>query len=54
MKAFLAGIAAMALIGAGAWVVLNKGYDFSSAKVYTTQTPGAVRLSPNEGRGDNG
>ncbi len=55
MKAFLAGIAATALIGVGAWAVLNKVYDYSSATVYTTKTPGAVRLSPDEGGGgDNG
>ncbi|MCA1297277.1 hypothetical protein [Stappia indica] len=49
MKAFLSAVVVMAAIGIGAWAVLNKGFDYSSSAVYTTQTPGAVRLSPGDG-----
>ncbi|MBA5776616.1 hypothetical protein H2509_05695 [Stappia sp. F7233] len=48
MKAFLAGLAAMAVIGVAAWAVLTKAYDYSSASVYTSANPGAVRLSPSD------
>ncbi|GGE77304.1 hypothetical protein H1W37_00720 [Stappia taiwanensis] len=49
MKAFLSAVVVMAAIGIGAWAVLNKGFDYSSSAVYTTETPGAVRLSPGDG-----
>jgi hypothetical protein len=50
MKAFLCAMAALAVIGVGAWAYLTRGVDFSSASVYSTSTPGAVRLSPDSGK----
>ncbi|WP_156884429.1 hypothetical protein [Stappia stellulata] len=48
MKAFVAAVIAVAVIGVGSWAVLTRGLDYSAASVYTTSTPGAVRLSSGE------
>lgn len=53
MKAFVAAVFAAAVISVGAWAVLNKGLDYSSASTFTSHNPGAVRLSP-AGGGPNG
>jgi len=46
MNAFLSGLAAMAVIGVGAWYILNHQMDYSSTAVNTSATDGAVRLDP--------
>lgn len=46
MKAFVCAVIVAGVIGVGAWAVLNKGLDYSSATIYTSHNPGAVRLSP--------
>jgi hypothetical protein len=48
MKAFVAAIIAVAVIGVGSWGVLTRGLDYSAASVYSTSTPGAVRLPSGE------
>lgn len=50
MKAFLSAMVALVVIGTGAWAYLTRELDYSSASVYTTQTTGAVRLSPDSGK----
>lgn len=50
MKAFLSAIVALAVIGTGAWAYLTHGLDYSAAAIYSTDTPGAVRLSPGDGK----
>ncbi|MCA1241000.1 hypothetical protein LC092_00965 [Stappia stellulata] len=49
MKAFVAAIIAVAVIGTGAWAFLTHGLDYSASAVYSTNTPGAVRLSSGDG-----
>ncbi len=48
MKAFVIGMAAMGVIGIGAWFLLTQEMDFSSAAVHQSDN-GSVRLSPNMG-----
>lgn len=50
MKAFLSAIVALAVIGTGAWAFLTRELDYSSASVYSSHNPGAVRLSPDSGK----
>lgn len=50
MKAFLSGVAAMAVIGVGAWYILNHQMDYSSTAVNTSVNEGAVRLDPGMGK----
>lgn len=50
MKAFLSALVALAVIGTGAWAYLTRGLDYSAASIYSTGTPGAVRLSPDSGK----
>lgn len=47
MKAFVAGLAAMAIIGVAAWYVLTHQFDYSAMTVFTSQKNDAVRLDPN-------
>ncbi len=53
MKAFVAGVIAMTVISVAAWAVLTHVVDRSSASVYTSKQPGAVRLSSGEGDHDD-
>ena len=48
MKAFVLGLAVMAIIGVGAWAILSLEMDFSSSAVYQSDN-GSVRLSPGMG-----
>ncbi|WP_186389614.1 hypothetical protein [Stappia sp. TSB10P1A] len=50
MKAFVSALVALVVIGTGAWAYLTRELDYSSASVYTSQTAGAVRLSPDSGK----
>lgn len=43
MKAFVSGIFAMAVIGVGAWYVLNHQLDYSASTIHTTPN-NSVRL----------
>ncbi len=50
MKAFVAGLCAMAVIGVGAWYVLTQQLDYSSTSINTTQND-SVRLDPSMNSG---
>ena len=43
MKAFVMGVAAMVVIGVGAWFVLTQQMDFSSSATFQSEN-GSVRL----------
>ncbi|MFD1694698.1 hypothetical protein [Roseibium aestuarii] len=49
MTAFLSSLAAMVVIGVGAWVVLTQELDYSSVSTYQSHNPSAVRLDPGMG-----
>ncbi|WP_293721510.1 hypothetical protein [Stappia sp.] len=50
MKAFACAVIAVAVIGVGAGLFLSYGLDYSSATIYSSDNPGAVRLSPGDGK----
>ncbi|MBO0345039.1 hypothetical protein [Roseibium limicola] len=54
MTAFLSSLVVTAVIGIGAWALLTQEFDYSSSRVYQSQNPDAVRLSPGMGERPTG
>lgn len=49
MTAFLSSLAAMVVIGIGAWAFLTQELDYSSVSTFQSKNPDAVRLTPGMG-----